>query len=116
MDFRVAVPSKAGVPVFDFHDCVEVTVVEINDGRISRMRTAPVDTKDGDLLPRQLEDMGIDILLAGGIRREVLEGLNRSRINLVTGARGKTVEGLVLDFLGEALSIASHTGGRRPAE
>lgn len=116
MKFRIAVPSNEGMPVFDLHECGEISIVDVDTGRIDGVQTASVDPRDPDGFSRQLEGMGVQILIAGGIRPAMLERLNRSRINLVTGARGKTVAGLVATFLGGVPPIASHIGGRRPAE
>jgi predicted Fe-Mo cluster-binding NifX family protein len=116
MNYRIAVPSKAGMPVFDLHECGEVSIVDVDAGRIQRIQTASVDPKDEELLPRQLEDMGVDVLIAGGIGPGTLDRLNRSHLNLVTGARGEKVEELVNAFLDGSLSIPSYTDGRRPVE
>jgi predicted Fe-Mo cluster-binding NifX family protein len=116
MKFRIAVPSKAGVPIFDLHKCSEISIVDIDAGRLHPIETASVDTKDGDRLSGQLEAKGVDILVAGGVGPEILDRLNHSRINLVTGVHGKTVEGLVAAFLDGSLSTPSHTDGRMPAE
>jgi predicted Fe-Mo cluster-binding NifX family protein len=116
MKFRIAVPSKAGAPIFELHECSEVSIVDIDAGRINRIQTASIDPRDGGRLSGQLEDMGVDILVAGGVRPEILDRLNLSRINLVTGAHGKTVDGLVTSFLDGSFSIPSHIDGRKPAE
>ena len=39
------------------------------------------------------------ILVAGGVRPEILDRLNRSHINIVTGVHGETVDGLVAAFM-----------------
>lgn len=116
MKVRIAVPSNEGMPVFDLHECGEITIVDVDTGRIGGVLTASVDPREPDSFSRQLEGMGVHILIAGGIRPAMLDRLNRSRINLVTGVRGKTVVGLVATFLEGAPPIASHIGGRRPAE
>jgi predicted Fe-Mo cluster-binding NifX family protein len=116
MRYRIAVPSKAGTPIFDMHECREVSIVDIEDGRINRIQTASLNPKDGDRMLRRLEKLGVDILVAGGVRPGILDRLNLSRINLVTGTHGKTVDELVAAFLDGALSIPSYIDGRKPVE
>lgn len=116
MNFRIAVPSKKGVPLFDLHECTEISIVDVYAGRIEAVQIASFDSKDPDRIARQLDEMGINILITGGIRPDILERLNRSSINLVTSAHGKTVDGLVAAFLDGSLFTPSHTDRRRPAE
>lgn len=116
MRLRLAVPSKEGVPIFDLHECNELSVIDVDARKMCEVQTAPFDPKDTDTMARQVEDIGIDILIAGGVRPDILDRLNLSRINLVTGVHGETVDGLAAAFLDGSLATPSHSDVHTPAE
>ena len=117
MNVRISVPSKAGVPVFEFDECREITLADINAGQTYRMQTADIDPTDPEEVVRQLEELDVHILIVGGIPPELLKMLNRSSVNLVTGARGKSVDRMVSDFLeGPLSSTSTHSDAHTPAE
>ena len=92
-----------GVPKFDFHRCDEVALVDFEGGQIEQTQRIGIDAGDPDGLARKLEEIGVNIMIAGGIRYDILNSLNRTGINIVTGAVGKTAEGMVMDFMAGTL-------------
>ncbi len=114
MKYRIAVPVRDGAPVFPFLECNEIAVVEVENGQFDSIQIEALDSKAPDELARHLKNLGAEILLCGGIPVDILNRINKSSVNLVTGLTGKTVDAVITAFL-ERFPI-SHTDGHTPAE
>ncbi len=103
MKLRFAVPLKDDRPAADFHDCEAFAVIEVDNGRPLRTRIIPFPHADAQALVDAVSHIEADILIARGIRHDLLAQLNKTHANIITGADGHTAEKLVSDYLDGSL-------------
>ena len=81
----------------------EVAVVTVDDKRIVESETRELSLDDGDDLLERLLEWGCDVLVCGGIRRELAEVLSANHIRVVHNVAGELEEVVAALCRGELL-------------
>ncbi|MCF8001054.1 MAG: NifB/NifX family molybdenum-iron cluster-binding protein [Halanaerobiales bacterium] len=110
---KIAVPTNKGKVAQHFGRCPEYTIIEVADCDIQSSNVITNPGHEPGFLPKYLNDLDVDIVLAGGMGRRAYDLFNKNNIEVVTGAKGN-VEDNVVAYLNNELdtesSLCDHEG------
>ena len=102
---RIAIPLVRGKLSLHFGHCDQFAVFEVDgDSKkvISRNDKTPPGHAPG-VLPQWLGDIGVDVIIAGGMGQRAQQLFAQNGIEVVIGAQTSTPEGLVSAYLQDSL-------------
>ena len=102
---RFAVPLANGVLCAHFGHCQEFVIVDTQDDWISAMTYYTPPPHEPGALPRWLGDLGVNVVIAGGMGRHALDLLNQRGVEVMVGAPSAPPEELVTDYLAGTLKV-----------
>jgi len=100
---KFAIPLAQGVLCAHFGHSEKFAIVEMEDGKIRRKELLTPPPHEPGALPRWLQELGVKVVIAGGIGRRAQDIFSQSGIEVVVGAPIKTVEALIQNYLQGAL-------------
>jgi ATP-binding protein involved in chromosome partitioning len=103
--FKVAVPLAGGVLCNHFGHCEKFALLEVKEGRIGEPELHTPPPHEPGLLPRWLRDLGVNVIIAGGMGQRALGLFAERGIKVVTGAPNLAPEVLVQSYLEGSLTI-----------
>jgi predicted Fe-Mo cluster-binding NifX family protein len=77
-------------PVFDW--CRTLVVLDINDGRVVRRETVSCEAAQPEQLAGRLASHGVDVLVCGGISRQLCGLIEAQRIRVIPWVSGELDE------------------------
>jgi Mrp family chromosome partitioning ATPase/predicted Fe-Mo cluster-binding NifX family protein len=102
--FKVAVPLAAGVLCNHFGHCEQFAVLQVRDGQIRERELHTPPPHEPGVLPRWLGDLGVNLIIAGGMGQRALGLFAERGIKVVTGAPNLPPEVLVQSYLAGSLT------------
>jgi predicted Fe-Mo cluster-binding NifX family protein len=100
---KFAIPLAQGVLCAHFGHSEKFAIVETEDGQIKRKELLTPPPHEPGALPRWLQELGVKVVIAGGMGRRAQDIFSQSGIEVVVGAPIKTVEALIQNYLQGAL-------------
>lgn len=88
MKKRIAVPTNNGQVAQHFGRCPEYTILEVKDCDILNTEIIENPGHKPNFLPNYLNDLNVDIVLAGGMGQKAFNLFQQNNIEVVTGASG----------------------------
>ena len=107
---KVAIPVSGGVLCAHFGHCEHFTVIDIDEQTkqvVSRKDITPPAHEPG-VLPKWLHEMGISIIIAGGMGQRAQMLFQQNNIEVITGAPSECPEILVTNFLNNKLETGQN--------
>lgn len=96
---KFAIPLAKGVLCNHFGHCEQFALIEVqNDQIVAKSLLTPPPHEPG-VLPRWLQELGVKVVLAGGMGARAQGMFNQMGIEVVTGAPSLPPEALVQRFL-----------------
>ena len=89
MKKRIAVPTNNGQVAQHFGRCPEYTICEIEDCNILSTEVIKNPGHKPNFLPNYLNELNVDIVLAGGMGQKAFKLFQQNNIEVVTGATGE---------------------------
>jgi predicted Fe-Mo cluster-binding NifX family protein len=102
--FKVAVPLAAGVLCNHFGHCEQFAVLQVLDGEIGKREFHTPPPHEPGVLPKWLGDLGVNLIIAGGMGQRALGLFAERGIKVVTGAPNLPPEVLVQSYLAGSLT------------
>jgi ATP-binding protein involved in chromosome partitioning len=103
---KIAVPVADGVLCPHFGHCEQFIVVNVDEANAtvdgSQAHTPP--PHEPGVLPRWLKELGVDVVIAGGMGGRAQGLFTQSGVKVVTGAPVLPAESLVKQYLDGSLS------------
>jgi predicted Fe-Mo cluster-binding NifX family protein len=100
---KFAIPLAEGKLTAHFGHCQEFAFVDVEDNKIrSKEHRVPPPHEPG-VLPRWLQELGTDIVIAGGMGARALDLFAQNGIKVLTGAPSLSPEELVQQYLDNSL-------------
>lgn len=99
---KIAVASTGNTVAEHFGHCPNFTVYEIDGGKIITRKSIPNPGHRPGFLPNFLGDLGVAVIISGGMGGGAVDIFNERNIEVVTGARGDA-EAAVLGYLNGTL-------------
>lgn len=92
---RYAIPTDNGLLSLHFGHADVFTLVDVEDGLISRTQALQPPPHEPGVLPRWLKEQGVNVIIAGGMGQRAQALFVESGIQVVVGAEAAPVEDLV---------------------
>ena len=96
---KVAVPLAKGLLCNHFGHCEQFAVLDVLDGKIGESSLHVPPPHEPGVLPRWLGDLGVNLIIAGGMGQRALNLFAEGGITVVTGAPNLEPETLVQSYL-----------------
>jgi len=98
---KVAIPLTYGQLSAHFGHCEQFALVEVDPSQKETIATECVTPPPHEpgALPRWLHAQGVDVIIAGGMGQRAQQLFNENGIKVVVGARCRTVQETVGDYL-----------------
>ncbi|MCB5251134.1 MAG: NifB/NifX family molybdenum-iron cluster-binding protein [Candidatus Cloacimonadales bacterium] len=104
---KIAIASEGEFVTEHFGHCENFNVFETKDGEIVKSESVPNPGHRPGFLPNFLGDLGVNVIISGGMGGGAIDIFNERNIEVIVGATGKA-EDLVKSYLkGELKSTGS---------
>lgn len=101
--FKAAVPLAGGVLCNHFGHCEQFAVFHVQDGKIGATELHTPPPHEPGVLPRWLGDLGVNLIIAGGMGQRALGLFSEQGIRVITGAPNHEPVALVQSYLAGCL-------------
>lgn len=104
---KIAVPADNGLVSAHFGHCPSFEIFEADEARgvvLSRSRQ-PAPPHEPGKIPRWLKELGVDVVLTGGVGRRALELFHEIGIEAVVGVNGVSVDEAIQGYLKGSLRL-----------
>lgn len=96
---KFAIPLAQGVLCAHFGHSEKFAIVDTRDGQIKSKELLTPPPHEPGILPRWLQELGVKVVIAGGMGRRAQDIFSQSGIEVVVGAVSETVEALIQNYL-----------------
>ena len=96
---KFAIPLAEGVLCAHFGHCQQFAIIETEDGRIKDKELHTPPPHEPGVLPKWLAELGVSVVIAGGMGRRALDLFNQNGIQVTVGAPSSLPEVLVEQHL-----------------
>ena len=114
---KIAVASENNKVTEHFGHCESFNIYETENNEIVKSELIPNPGHRPGFLPNFLNDLGVNVIISGGMGGGAVEIFNDNNIEVITGARGSSIEAANSYLKGELKSTGSvchehqHIGG-----
>ena len=96
---KFAIPLAEGVLCAHFGHCQQFAIIETEDGRIKDKELHTPPPHEPGVLPNWLAELGVSVVIAGGMGRRALGLFSEKGIEVTVGAPSSLPETLVEQYL-----------------
>ncbi|MFP3871136.1 MAG: NifB/NifX family molybdenum-iron cluster-binding protein [Syntrophobacteria bacterium] len=96
---KFAIPLVNGMLSTHFGHCEEFAIIETEDGHIKSKELHIPPPHEPGILPYWLSQMGVKVVIAGGMGQRALNLFSQSGIQVAVGAPSSPPETLVSEYL-----------------
>lgn len=96
---KFAIPLAKGVLCNHFGHSEEFAIVDTRNGQIESKELLTPPPHEPGVLPRWLQELGVKVVIAGGMGRRAQDIFSQTGIEVVVGAPNETVEALIQNYL-----------------
>jgi ATP-binding protein involved in chromosome partitioning len=100
---KIAIPVAEGRLTAHFGHAAEFAIVHVENQEIKKKELLPPPPHEPGVLPRWLHELGVDIIIAGGMGQKALSLFGENSIKVITGAPSLTPEELIHQYLSNTL-------------
>jgi ATP-binding protein involved in chromosome partitioning len=100
---KVAIPIAEGKLTAHFGHAAEFVVLDVEDREIKKKESMEPPPHEPGVLPRWLRELGVDVIIAGGMGQRALSLFEENGIKVITGAPSLTPEELLHQYLSDSL-------------
>jgi predicted Fe-Mo cluster-binding NifX family protein len=86
---KIAVASEGKMVTEHFGHCQNFMIFEAENGQIVKSQSIPNPGHRPGFLPNFLNDLGVNVIISGGMGGGAVEIFNEKGIEIITGARGE---------------------------
>lgn len=107
MELRFAIPTADGILATHFLQSQEAAIVDVKDNEIEGINIHQLPSFDPHEIAEWLENLKVNVLITSGINSDFLSAVNRTGVNVKSGAEIGSPESLVKKFLNRTLKVQS---------
>jgi predicted Fe-Mo cluster-binding NifX family protein len=85
---KIAVASEKGMTTEHFGHCESFEIFETENKQIVKKESTPNPGHKPGFLPNFLNDLGVNVIISGGMGGGAIEIFNEKGIEVITGAKG----------------------------
>lgn len=104
---KIAVASENKIVTEHFGHCINFNIFETENSEIVKVESIPNPGHKPGFLPNFLNDMGVNVVISGGMGAGAIEIFNEKGIEVIVGARGQAEEAVVAYLQGNLKSTGS---------
>ena len=104
---KIAVASEGKMVTEHFGHCESFNIFDIENNQIIKSESIPNPGHKPGFLPNFLNDMGVKVIISGGMGGGAVEIFNDKNIEVITGASGIAEESVKRYLNGELKSTGS---------
>lgn len=104
---KIAVASENKIVTEHFGHCINFNIFETENNEIVKVDSIPNPGHKPGFLPNFLNDMGVNVVISGGMGAGAIEIFNEKGIEVIVGARGQAEEAVVAYLQGNLKSTGS---------
>lgn len=111
MKCKIAVASENGVVTGHFGHCEAFHIFDAENGQIIKNEIVPNPGHRPGFLPNFLNDMGVNVIISGGMGGGAIDIFNEKGIEVIVGAEGNsqaTAEMYLKGMLKSTGSVCNH--------
>lgn len=86
---KIAVASESKMVAEHFGHCESFNIFEAENNKIVKSESIPNPGHKPGFLPNFLNDMGVNVIISGGMGGGAIEIFNEKGIEVITGAKGE---------------------------
>ncbi len=103
MEQKIAIPVVNGLLSSHFGHCHFFFIAEVVDGEVKQTQEVIPPPHEPGVIPRWLSDLGVNVVLVGGIGQKAINLFKQFGVDLIVGVPEKTPFRLVKEFLSDEL-------------
>ncbi len=96
---KFAIPVTKGILTMHFGHAKEFVIMDVDENEIKHKQVLKPPPHAPGVLPKWLNELGVDIIIAGGMGASAIQLFNECGIRLITGAPTIEPEKLVQNYL-----------------
>ncbi len=100
---KFAMPLAQGVPCVHFGHSEQFAIVDTENGQVKTKELLTPPPHEPGVLPRWLQELGVNVIIAGGMGQRAQDLFNQNGIRVVVGAPNEEPESLIQNYLTGAL-------------
>lgn len=101
---KIAVASDNGIVTEHFGHCQEFVIIDVKNNDIIDSNTIANPGHRPGFLPNFLNDMGVNVIISGGMGGGAIDIFNEKNIKVIVGARGNAKTAVEAYLLGSLKS------------
>jgi len=105
---KFAIPLAQGVLCVHFGHSEQFAIVDTENGQVKTKELLTPPPHEPGVLPRWLQELGVNVVIAGGMGRRAQDLFNQNGIRVVVGAPNEEPESLIQNYLTGALVTAEN--------
>lgn len=105
---KIAIPLAEGKLAMHFGHSKEFAIIEINGSEIKNKEIHEPPPHEPGVLPKWLNDHGVNVVLAGGMGGRALQLFAQQGIKVLTGAPALPPEELVTQYMENSLQTGTN--------
>ena len=104
---KIAVASTGAMTTEHFGHCENFNIFDAENGVITKQESIPNPGHKPGFLPNYLGDLGVNVVISGGMGQGAIDIFNQRNIEVITGASGSAEERAKRYLSGELVSTGS---------
>lgn len=96
---KFAIPLAEGVLCTHFGHCKQFAIVRTEEGQIKSKEFVIPPPHEPGVLPRWLQELGVDVVIAGGMGQRAQDHFNQKGIRVVVGVSSDTPKSVIQNYL-----------------
>jgi len=104
---KIAVASENETVTEHFGHCINFNIFEAENDQIIKSESKPNPGHKPGFLPNYLSDLGVNVIISGGMGGGAIDIFNEKDIEVIVGARGNAKEAASMYLKGQLKSTGS---------
>ncbi len=104
---KIAVASERNMISQHFGHCTNFNIYDVEDNTIIESKSVPSPGHKKGFLPRFLNDLGVNVVISGGMGQGAVDLFSANNIDVILGATGKADDAVNAYLEGTLKSTAS---------
>ncbi len=107
---KIAIPTAEGLLCPHFGHCQEFAFIEVDPRRkeITNVEMVTPPPHQPGVLPQWLGQMGVDLIIAGGMGGRAIQTVNQQNLKVLIGAPSARPQDVVIDYLNDRLRLGQN--------
>jgi predicted Fe-Mo cluster-binding NifX family protein len=105
---KIAIPLAEGKLAAHFGHCQQFAVIEVDNNEIKNKEFLTPPPHEPGVLPKWLGDLGVNLVIAGGMGQRAIMLFGEQQIQVIVGAQVEEPETLVKQYLEQTLATGNN--------